>query len=123
MLGAAALNLTGTHPRTDDRAHPRDRPDHRWHATIRSRSQVGWAIERMAWSPDDAALIISPYRVDPLTLTVEPPFEVDTRSANIQLYRLNLVTGTIREPAWRADVYGVSSMAVPIATSSQRSWS
>ena len=117
MPGAAALNLTGTHlagPTTDGRIRVIDlitggTRDY----SIQIAGGLG-VIERMAWSPDDAALyFISRYTAsNPLTLTVEPPFEVDTRSANIQLYRLNLVTGTIRELAWRADVYGVSSMAV-----------
>lgn len=117
MPGAAALNLTGTHlagPTTDGRIRVIDlitggTRDY----SVQIAGGLG-VIERMAWSPDDAALyFISRYTAsNPLTLTVEPPFEVDTRSANIQLYRLNLVTGTIRELAWRADVYGVSSMAV-----------
>ncbi|NLE50596.1 MAG: hypothetical protein GX613_04260 [Chloroflexi bacterium] len=117
MPGAAALNLTGTHlagPTTDGRIRVLDlitggTRDY----TIEIAGGLG-IIERMAWSPDDTALyFISRYTPsNPLSLTTEPPFEVDTRSANIQLYRLNLVTGTIRELAWRADVYGVSSLAV-----------
>lgn len=117
LPGAAALNLTGTHlagPTTDGRIRVVDlitsgTRDY----TIEIAGGLG-VIERMAWSPDDAALyFISRYApTNPLTLAVDPPFEVDTRSANIQLYRLNLVTGTIREMAWRADVYGVSSLAV-----------
>lgn len=117
LPGAAALNLTGTHlagPTTDGRIRVVDlitggTRDY----TIEIAGGLG-VIERMAWSPDDAALyFISRYApTNPLALAVDPPFEVDTRSANIQLYRLNLVTGTIREMAWRADVYGVSSLAV-----------
>lgn len=70
-------------------------------------------IERIAWSPDDTMLyFISRYDPQtPLELTVQPSFAVDTRSANISLYRLNLVSGVIRELAWRADIYGVSSLA------------
>ena len=115
--GAAALNLTGTHlagPTTDAKIRVMDlitggTRDY----TIQIAGGLG-VIERIAWSPDDAALyFISRYTAsNPLRLAVDPPFEVDARSANIQLYRLNLVTGTIRELAWRADVYGVSSLAV-----------
>ena len=116
LPGAAALNLTRTHlagPTTDGRIRVLDLitggvRDY----TIEIAGGLG-VIERMAWSPDDTALyFVSRYAPsNPLELTVEPPFPVDTRSANIQLYRLNLVTGTIRELAWRADVYGVSSLA------------
>lgn len=116
LPGAAARNLTGTHlagPATDGRIRVIDLitggvRDY----TVEIAGGLG-VIERMAWSPDDTALyFISRYAPsNPLALTVEPPFPVDTRSANIQLYRLNLVSGTIRELAWRADVYGVSSLA------------
>ncbi|MBN1679483.1 MAG: hypothetical protein JW966_04275 [Anaerolineae bacterium] len=70
-------------------------------------------VERIAWAPDDTALYIMARREanTPLTLTAGPPFSVDIRSANMVLYRLNLVNGLIRELAWRPDVYGVSSLA------------
>jgi hypothetical protein len=70
-------------------------------------------IERVAWAPDDTYLyFIARYDPDtPLALDREPAFPVDPRSANITLYRLNLVTSVIRELAWRPDVYGVSSLA------------
>ncbi|HMM29838.1 MAG TPA: hypothetical protein PKD46_16275 [Aggregatilineaceae bacterium] len=116
LPGAAARNLTGTHlagPTTDGRIRVIDlitggARDY----TVEIAGGLG-VIERMAWSPDDAALyFVSRYAPsNPLALAVDPPFPVDTRSANIQLYRLNLVSGTIRELAWRADVYGVSSLA------------
>lgn len=69
-------------------------------------------IERIAWSPDDTSLYLLA-RYDPTTplqLAVTPSFPVDTRSANVVLYRLNLVNNLIRELTWRADIYGVSSM-------------
>lgn len=116
LPGAAAANLTGTHlagPTTDGRIRVLDLitggvRDY----TVEIAGGLG-TIERMAWAPDDAALyFVSRYAPSsPLALAVDPPFPVDTRSANIQLYRLNLVTGTIRELAWRADIYGVSSLA------------
>ncbi len=70
-------------------------------------------IERVAWSPDDTYLyFISRYDPDhPLILNDQPSFPVDPSSANIHLFRLNLVTSTILELAWRADVYGVSALA------------
>ena len=69
-------------------------------------------IERVAWSPDNAFLyfIARQSPTTPLVLDREPTFSVDLRSADIILYRLNLVTGVIRELAWRPDVYGVSSL-------------
>ena len=70
-------------------------------------------IERVAWSPDDTMLyFISRYTpTTPLQLSVDTSFPVDTSSADVTLYRLNLVTSTIEQLAWRADVYGVSSLA------------
>lgn len=70
-------------------------------------------IERVAWSPDNAFLyFIARYSpTTPLALDREPAFPVDLRSADIILYRLNLVSGVIRELAWRPDVYGVSALA------------
>ncbi len=71
-------------------------------------------IERIAWSPDDTYLYFIARRPasNPLTLDQQPGmFTVDPSSADIVLYRLSLVTGVIRELAWRADMYGVSSLA------------
>jgi hypothetical protein len=116
--GAAALNLTRTHL-----AGPTILPD-----TIRIYDLItgGWRdyaiqiagglgiIERVAWSPDDTYLyFVSRYPAsNPLTLDQQPgTYEVDPRSADIVVYRLNLVTGVIRELARRQDVYGVSSLA------------
>ncbi len=114
--GAAALNLTRTHlagPTVGGAIRVIDlitggTRDY----TIELAGGLG-TVERLAWSPDDTYLYILARRDPdrPLALTVDPPFPVDTRSANIYLYRLNLVTSTIRELAWRPDVYGVSSLA------------
>jgi len=116
MPGAAALNLTRTHlagPTVGGAIRIIDlitggTRDY----TIELAGGLG-TVERLAWSPDDTYLYILARRDPdrPLELAVEPPFPVDTRSANIYLYRLNLVTSTIRELAWRPDVYGVSSLA------------
>lgn len=114
--GAAALNLTRTHlagPTVDGAIRVIDlitggTRDY----TIELAGGLG-TVERLAWSPDDTYLYILARRDPdrPLELTVEPPFPVDTRSANIYLYRLNLVTSTIKDLAWRPNVYGVSSLA------------
>lgn len=70
-------------------------------------------IERITWSPDDTFLYFVARKLpdNPLALDKNPSFPVDLRSANITLYRLNLVKSTISELAWRPDVYGVSSLA------------
>ena len=116
--GPAAMNLTGTHL-----AGPTTAPD-----TIRVYDLItsGWrdyviqlaggigTIEQIAWSPDDTYLYFVSRRPAsaPLVLDQQPgSFEVDASSADITLYRLNLVTGVIRELAGRANVYGVSSLA------------
>jgi hypothetical protein len=114
--GAAALNLTRTHlagPTVNGAIRVIDlitggTRDY----TIELAGGLG-TVERLAWSPDDTYLYILARRDPdrPLELTVEPPFPVDTRSANIYLYRLNLVTSTIKDLAWRPNVYGVSSLA------------
>lgn len=70
-------------------------------------------IERIAWSPDDTHLYII-VREDPSTpleLTTETSFPADLRSADVTLYRLNLVTSALTELAYRQNVYGVSSLA------------
>jgi hypothetical protein len=116
LPGAAAANLTHTHlagPTTDGTIRVIDliTGGTRDYA-IEIAGGIG-TVERVAWSPDDTLLyILSRYDPDTtLELTVSPPFTVDTRSANVVLYRLNLVTGLVFDLAWRADVYGVSSLA------------
>lgn len=114
--GAAAVNLTRTHlagPTTAGTIRVIDL------ITGGSRDYVLQVagglgeIERMAWSPNDTYLyFVARYAPDaPLAVQGEPPFPIDARSANIVLYRLNLVTSVIRELAWRPNVYGVSALA------------
>jgi hypothetical protein len=116
--GPAAMNLTGTHlagPTTDpDTIRIYDLITSGWRDyTIQLAGGIG-TIERIAWSPDDTYLYVvtrGPASA-PLTLDHQPgTFTVDPSSADITLYRLNLVTGVIRELARRANVYGVSSLA------------
>jgi hypothetical protein len=115
--GAAAVNLTRTHlagPTTGGAIRVIDlitggARDY----VIEIAGGLG-TIERIAWSPDDTYLYIVARRDPdhPLALDRQPgAFSVDLRSADIHLYRLNLVTSVIRELAWRPDVYGVSSLA------------
>jgi hypothetical protein len=114
--GGAAVNLTRTHlagPTTSGAIRVIDlitggTRDYR----IEIAGGLG-TIERVAWSPDDTYLyFVARYDpASPLALGHETAFPVDARSANITLYRLNLVTSVIRELAWRPDVYGVSSLA------------
>ncbi|MBN2304201.1 MAG: PD40 domain-containing protein [Anaerolineae bacterium] len=116
MPGAAAINLTRTHlagPTTTGAIRVIDlitggTRDY----SIQIAGGVG-EIERIAWSPDDTFLYVIARRApnNPMTVQGEPPFPIDARSANIVLYRLNLVTSVIRELAWRPDVYGVSALA------------
>ncbi len=114
--GAAALNLTRTHLagptaigtiRVIDLLTGGERD-----YSLEIAGGVG-TIERVAWSPDDTFLYLvarqSPNT--PLAVQGEPPFEIDARSANLVVYRLNLVTSVVRELARRADVYGVSALA------------
>lgn len=115
--GAAALNPARTHlagPTVNNVIRIYDLITGGWRDyEIAIAGGLG-TIERVAWSPDNAYLFfVSRYAPShPLTLDKEPTFPVDVRSADIVLYRLNLVNGTIRELASRADVYGVSSLAV-----------
>lgn len=114
--GAAAVNLTRTHlagPTTGGAIRVIDlitggTRDYQ----IEIAGGLG-TVERIAWSPDDTWLYIAARSNPdhPLELTTTPPFDIDTRSANITVYRLNLVTSVIRELASRSDVYGVSSLA------------
>ncbi|MBI5958006.1 MAG: PD40 domain-containing protein, partial [Chloroflexi bacterium] len=114
--GAAALNLTRTHlagPTTDGLIRVIDlitggERDY----GIEIAGGLG-TIERIAWSPDDSYLYLAA-RHDashPLSLDTDSPFPVDPSSADIHIYRLNLVTSVIRELAWRSDEYAVSSLA------------
>jgi hypothetical protein len=71
-------------------------------------------IERVAWSPDDSHLYFVARRdpSNPLLLNEQPAaFSVDVRSADLYVYRLDLVTSLLRELAWRPNAYGVSSLA------------
>ena len=70
-------------------------------------------VERVAWSPDDTHLyiVVRQAASTPLQLTTETGFPADLRSADIVLYRLNLVTSALDELAYRRDVFGVSSLA------------
>lgn len=70
-------------------------------------------IERTSWSPDDKQVyfaVRAPAQ-EPLQLTPLVTAPVDTRSASIQIWRLDLVTGQTRQLATLGDFYGVSSMA------------
>jgi hypothetical protein len=116
--GAAAVNLTRTHlagPTTDG-------------STIRVIDLITGGtrdyllqiaggigeIERVAWSPDDTYLYFASRTppTTPLTLDKQPgTYTVDPSSADVIVFRLNLVTSVIRELAQRPDVYGVSSLA------------
>lgn len=117
IAGAAAVNLTRTHlagPTTDgDRLRVIDLITGGTRDYVIEMAGGLGTVERVAWSPDDTYLyFISRYDPDTtLVLDSEPFFPVDTRSANIVLYRLNLVTSVITELAWRGNVYGVSSLA------------
>lgn len=115
--GAAAVNLTRTHlagPTTSGAIRVIDlitggERDY----VIELAGGIG-TVERIAWSPDDTYLYVAARRdpSHPLVLNEQPgAFTVDTRSADLTLYRLNLVTSVIRELAWRPDAYGVSALA------------
>ncbi len=115
--GAAAVNLTRTHLagvttsgaiRVIDLITGGERD-----YVVEMAGGLG-VVERIAWSPDDTYLYVVTRRdpSHPLSLDQQPGgFTVDTRSADVTLYRLNLVTSVIRELAWRPDVYGVSALA------------
>jgi hypothetical protein len=114
--GAAAANLTRTHlagPTTGGALRVIDLITGGTRDYVIAIAGGLGTIERVAWSPDDTYLyFISRYDPDhPLTLDRQPAYPVDPRSANVHLYRLNLVTSAISDLAWRADVYGVSSLA------------
>lgn len=69
-------------------------------------------VERVAWSPDDTTLYLAvrtaPQNLLQLAPTVATP--VDTRSATISIWRLDLVTAQLWPIATLGDFYGVSSM-------------
>lgn len=70
-------------------------------------------IERIAWALDDSALYIvvrgTPKNPLPLSPIVTSP--IDAREADIFVWRLDLVTGSITQLAELGDFYGVSSIA------------
>lgn len=114
--GAAALNLTRTHlagPVTNGTIRVYDLITGGQRDYIIEIAGGLGVIERMAWSPDDTYLYFA-VRYDPTTPLIQTesaPFEVDTRGADVYVFRLNLVTSVIRRLAWRSNVYGVSSLA------------
>ncbi|NDJ87087.1 MAG: hypothetical protein GYB66_14510 [Chloroflexi bacterium] len=70
-------------------------------------------IERVAWSPDNTTLYLAVRRPsqDPLQLNAPITTEIDTRSAQIAIWRLNLITGGSTQLTVLGDFYGVPSMA------------
>lgn len=70
-------------------------------------------IERVTWSPDDTKIYMAIRNAPQETLLLNAAIttSVDTRSANISIWRLDLVTGQVRQLATLGDFYGVSSMA------------
>jgi hypothetical protein len=114
--GGAAVNLTRTHlagPTTGGAIRVIDLITGGTRDYVIEIAGGLGTIERVAWSPDDTYLyFIARYDPDhPLVLEYQPSFPVDPSSANVHLFRLNLVTSVIRDLAWRADVYGISSLA------------
>lgn len=111
--GAAALNLTRTHlagPTTTGALRVIDLIT----GGVRDYAlDTAGTVERVAWSPDDTYLYISTRTAPttPLLLTTETAFPADLHSADVAVYRLNLVTSEVRVLARRADVFGISSLA------------
>lgn len=70
-------------------------------------------IERVTWSPDDTKIYLAIRNApqNPLLLNAAITTSVDTRSASISIWRLDLVTEQIYQLATLGDFYGVSSMA------------
>lgn len=70
-------------------------------------------VERVVWSLDDSAVYLAVRTTPtiPIELTPILTTQVDTRSANILIYRLDLVSGRLRQLATLGDFYGVSSIA------------
>lgn len=113
LPGAAALNLTRTHlagPTTTGALRVIDLIT----GGVRDYT-LGYegTVERVAWSPDDTYLYFSTRTTPttPLALTTDTAFPADLRSADVVVYRLNLVTSEVRVLARRADVFGISSLA------------
>ncbi len=114
--GAAALNLTRTHlagPTTGGTIRVYDLLTGGTRDYVIEIAGGLGTIERLAWSPDDTYLYIVARQPasNPLELTTDTAFPADLRSADVIVYRLNLVTSVIRELAYRRDVFGVSSLA------------
>jgi hypothetical protein len=70
-------------------------------------------VERLAWALDDSAIYIAARSApqNPLQLNPVVTTPIDTRSASITIWRLDLVTGRLRQLVTLGDYYGVSSMA------------
>lgn len=71
-------------------------------------------IERMAWSLDDDVLYFTSRAnpQNPLELNPIVTSPIDTQSASIVVWRLDLSTGQLKQLAVLGDFYGVSSIAV-----------
>lgn len=71
-------------------------------------------IERVAWSLDETALyfISREAPTQPLELAPTVAYPADTRSANLVVWELNLVTGHMTQLASLGDAFGVPSMTV-----------
>ncbi|MBI5931676.1 MAG: hypothetical protein HY862_20370 [Chloroflexi bacterium] len=70
-------------------------------------------VERMAWALDDSALylVVRGTPRDPLPLSPLVTSPLDDREADIFVWRLDLVTGSLAQLAELGDFYGVSSIA------------
>jgi hypothetical protein len=82
-------------------------------AGIRDYEANVGTIERLVWALDDSAVYLiarqppnNPLELNPIVTSI-----IDTQSANIVVWRLDLVTGQLRELAQLGDFYGVSSVA------------
>lgn len=69
-------------------------------------------IERVAWSPDDTALYLAVRTMPRNLLELAPHITtpVDTRSATISIWRLDLISAQLWPLATLGEFYGVSSM-------------
>jgi hypothetical protein len=113
IAGAAALNSTYSRlagPTTEGSIRVHDLLT----AGIRDYTANVGNIERVAWSLDDSALYFTsraaPNEAIELSPIVTTP--IDTQSANILVWRLDLATGRLEQLAELGDYYGVSSIAV-----------
>ena len=70
-------------------------------------------IERMVWSLDDSEIYFTSRSApnEAIELTPVVTTQVDTQSANILVWRLDLSTGRLQQIAELGDYYGVSSIA------------